>query len=344
GFTFESGPRAYTVAGSFCRFLLDQYGSEKLRALYRSAGDFARVYGHDLPALEADWRAFLTALPVDESSHAQAEESFRRPAIFQKVCARELAARVSDARARLGTAPDDSVALLSSACADDPGEPTFRLDLAEALVAVGEPDRAIATLAATTASGGLTRPLRARAASIEAGIHFRAGRLSQAQTALVQVELAATEDGDLRTARAKQRALRDDDARKSLGRILFGDERGRPLDAGLVVYLVTEFAQKAPDEAIGPYLVGRQLAGRDAKLALPHLAEACPLSPAHQSVTLDDLFFKECRRLLGESAYLAGDLSTAREAQTWLAEHAGREADRLRALDFLQRIAWKNSH
>jgi hypothetical protein len=344
GFTFESGPRAYTVAGSFCRFLLDQYGAEKLGALYRSAGDFTRVYGRDLPALEADWRAFLTALPVDESSHAQAEESFRRPAIFQKVCARELAARVSDARARLGTAPRDSVALLSSACADDPGEPTFRLDLAEALVAVGEPDQALATLAATTASGGLTRPLRGRASSIEAGIHFRAGRLAQAQTALAQVELAATEDGDLRTARAKQRALRDEDARKSLGRILFGDERGRPLDAGLVVYLVTEFAQKAPDEAIGPYLVGRQLAGRDAKLALPHLAEACPLFLAHQSVPLDDLFFKECLRLLGESAYLAGDLSTAREAQTWLAEHAEREADRLRALDFLQRIAWKNSH
>jgi hypothetical protein len=90
--------------------------------------------------------AFLFALPADESSRAQAEESFRRPAIFQKVCARELAARVSEARARLGTAPGDSVALLSSACADDPNEPTFRLDLAEALVAAGDSDRALATL------------------------------------------------------------------------------------------------------------------------------------------------------------------------------------------------------
>jgi hypothetical protein len=61
-------------------------------------------------------------------------------------------------------------------------------------------------------------------------------------------------------------------------------------------------------------------------------------------VPLEDIFFKECRRLLGESAYQTGDLSTAREAQSWLAEHAEREADRLRANDFLQRIAWKNSH
>ena len=47
GFTFESGPRAYTVAGSFCRFLLDGFGADKLRALYRSAGDFPRVYGRE---------------------------------------------------------------------------------------------------------------------------------------------------------------------------------------------------------------------------------------------------------------------------------------------------------
>jgi len=345
GFTFESGPRAYTIAGSFCRFLLDQFGAERLRALYRSAGDFARVYGRDLASLEKDWRAFLAALPPDESSRAQAEESFRRPAIFQKVCARELAARVSEARARLGTAPSDSVALLSSACADDPGEPTFRLELAEALVAAGESERALTILAEVTASGvPLTKPLRGRAASLAAGVHFRAGRLVQAQTALAQVELAATEDGDLRTARVKQRVLRDEGAQKSIGRVLFGDEHGRPLDGGLVVYLVTEFARLFPDEALGPYLVGRQLAARDAKLALPHLAAACMSTASPKALPLDDLFFKECRRLLGESAYLAGDLTTARQAYAWLADHAEDEADRLRAQDFLQRIAWKNSH
>ena len=344
GFTFESGPRAYTVAGSFCRFLLDSFGADKLRALYRSAGDFPRVYGRDLASLEKDWRVFLSALPSDQSSRAQAEESFRRPAIFQKVCARELAARVSYARARLGTAPGDSVALLSSACADDPNEPTFRLDLAEALIAAGDADRALATLAEAAASGTLTRPLRARAASLEAGIHFRAGRVAEARAAVAQVELAATEDGDLRTARAKLRALSDEQSQQSLGRVLFGDERGRPLDAGLVVYLVTEFARQFPDEALGPYLVGRQLAARDAKLALPHLADACPLADMEKALPLDALFFKECRRLLGESAYLAGGLATARAAYAWLSEHADHEADRLRAQDFLQRIAWKNSH
>jgi hypothetical protein len=186
--------------------------------------------------------------------------------------------------------------------------------------------------------------VRGRAANLEAGIHFRARRFAEARAALDQVLLAATEDSDLRSAKAKLRALDDERARESLGRVLWGDERGRALDAGLVVYLVSEFARQFPDEALGPYLVGRQLVNRDAKLALPQLAAACPFVAPPKRVPLEGIFFKECRRLLGEAAYLVGDFSTAREAQTWLAWHAERESDRLRANDFLQRIAWKDSH
>jgi hypothetical protein len=342
-FTFESGPRAYTLAGSFCRYLLDNFGANKLRALYRSAGDFVGVYGRDLPSLEKDWRAFLATLPADESARAEAEESFRRPAIFHKVCARELAARVAEAHARLGTAPSDAIALLDSACADNPSEPTFRLDLAEALIAAGEPARALATLAEAQASGTLTRPLRGRAANLEAGIHFRAGRPAETQAALARALVAATEDSDERFAKARQRALADPQSAATLGRVLFGDERGRSLDAALSMYLLTEFERQNPGDALGAYLVARQLATRDPKLAVPYLADACPFVEPQSASPLDATFFKECRRLLGESAYLANDLATAREAFTWLSEHANHEADRSRARDYLQRVAWKGA-
>jgi exopolyphosphatase/guanosine-5'-triphosphate,3'-diphosphate pyrophosphatase len=71
------------------------------------------------------------------------------------------------------------VALLSSACADDPSEPTFALDLAEAQVAAGDETRVLATLTQALASGTLTRPLRGCAASLEAGVNFRACRLDR---------------------------------------------------------------------------------------------------------------------------------------------------------------------
>ena len=58
---------------------------------------------------------------------------------------------------------------------------------------------------------------------------------------------------------------------------------------------------------------------------------------------LDPTFFLECRRLLGETAYLSGEFPTARAAFSWLAEHADREADRLRAQDWLERIDWRTA-
>jgi hypothetical protein len=109
------------------------------------------------------------------------------------------------------------------------------------------------------------------------------------------------------------------------------------------VVLLTEFARQNPGDALGPYLVARQLATRDPKLAIPYLADACPFLETQMANPLDATFFKECRRLLGESAYLAGDLVTAREAFTWLSEHANHEADRARARDYLQRVAWKGA-
>jgi hypothetical protein len=343
GFTVESGARAYTLAGSFCRFLLDRFGPEKLRRLYRTAGDFTGSYGRDLASLEKDWRTFLAGLPADDSSRAQAEEEFRRPAIFRKVCARELAARVSDGFARMGTAPGTSVSLFASACEDDPSEPTYRLDLAEALIANQQGDQALATLREVRASGALTRALRVRAAIMEAGIRFRSGQLAEARDALEAALREVTDDGDERLIRVCLRALRDPAAQRTLGRAFLGDERGRPTDAALVVFLVDRFAQDHPDEALGPYLLGKQLLARDAKLAQPLFAEACRDDNAREPA-LEPVLLKECKRALGESAYLAGDLTTSRAAFTWLVDHADYEVERARARDFLRRIAWKNSH
>ena len=55
-------------------------------------------------------------------------------------------------------------------------------------------------------------------------------------------------------------------------------------------------------------------------------------------------FAKECRRLYGESAFLAGDQPLARRIYEGLRDQATLESDRLRATDFLERIAWQSSH
>ncbi len=342
GFSTLSGARAYTMAGSFCRFLLDTFGAEKLRALYRSAGDFSAVYALPLAALDRRWREFLESQDLPAEDRARARERFRRGAIFQKVCARELAARVAQARHSLGSPA--AVALLESVCVDDPGEPIYKLDLADAHAAAGHSDQALAAGLALTADDTMTFPLRARAATLAATLFFHAGRFDQARSSTEAALTFATDDGERRTAMAKLRALApgDDAARASLGRVLFGASPTAALDTGLVIYFLTEFARTFPDDALGPYLVGRQLTYRDARLALTTLHQACPLDGAPaKAIPLPDAFTRECHRLVGESAFFARDLPRARAAFERLKSAATTEADRLRASDFLERIDWE---
>ena len=354
GFTTVAGARAYTLAGSFSHFLLSGHGAEKFRAIYRSGGDWQGVYGRSLASLEADWRRFLETQPLDDRERARARERFRRGAIFARVCARDLAARLGDARQRIYSLPEEAVALLRSVCADDPHEPSHRLDLGEALSAMGAPEQALAEVRAVAADPHITTPIQARAASLEASIHYHQGRFGDARAATERALQAATEDGEQRTGMARLRALTDEKARGTLGRVLFGESPTRGVDPGLTVYLIGRFAGFFPEEALGPYLLGRQLAHRDARLALAPLASACPIGPtaakgnafnevptAAPTRPLPPVFLEECRRLTAETAFRAGDLTASRLAWRRVREEARTQADRLRAEDFLERIDWE---
>ena len=359
GFSALAGPRAYVVAGSFCRFLLDTRGAAKLRALYASAGEFRDVYGQDLDALGADWKRFLSRVPLSPEQRAEASEQFRRPAIFQKVCAREQAARVNEARSLLPGEPAQAIRLYQRACADDPHEPTLRIELARAQAIAGERQVALGELAAVERDATTTRPLHARAAALAAAIHFQTGDLDNARASLRKVLAATADEGEQRQATAELRALDDESARHTLGRALFGDDLATGLDPVLVFHLLSEFARLHPDEALGPYLVGRQLVGRDPRLALRYLGVACPAPPARPAAApsaqsppprplqgaperaLPAEFERECLRMTALAAYRAHELARARRAATSLQMESGREADRLRAADFLDRIAWR---
>jgi hypothetical protein len=340
-FSAVSGPRAYTLAGSFTRFLLDTRGGDKLRAIYQSAGDFQGVYGVPLATLETEWRTFLAAQTLSAEQQARAREQFRRPAIFKKICAREQAARVGEARALLGSAPARSLRLLEQACRDDPGEPTFRVDLAQATAATGDQRGALALLAAIERDGEATRPVRARAAALAAAIHFHENDPDNARVALRDVLASATDEGERRQANAKLRALDDEAARRTLGRALFGTDVAGAMDPVLMFFLMSEFSRLHPDDALGPYLLGRQLAARDPALALPQLRIACEDPFPGRALSPD--FRRECLRLTMLAAYRAGDLARSAKAAGALAAEATDEAERLRAGDFQARIAWRQT-
>ncbi|MES1209467.1 MAG: hypothetical protein ABUS79_26310, partial [Pseudomonadota bacterium] len=276
GFSAESGARAYTLAGSFAAYLLQTRGAEKLRALYKSAGNFSDVYRLPLADLEHEWRRFLAAQPLNKQQRAQATERFRRPAIFARVCARELAARVAEARAELLFEPDKAARLFESTCADDPAEPLYRLGLARAQLAGGALTAARATLANLSLDASLTEPLQAEVESLAASLDFATRDFAAAQQHQRRALQLASTDADRRLATAKLAGLSDANARATLGRALYGD---LPIDGApdrvLTFFLLTEYARLFPGDRLGPYLVGRQLLSRDPARALPQLARAC---------------------------------------------------------------------
>ncbi len=344
GFSALSGARAYTLAGSFCRFLLTSRGAGSLRKLYRSAGDFQRVYGSSLADLETQWRSFLGARPLTDTARAAAAERFRQPAIFRQVCARELAVRTAQARGLIRTQPAEAVELLRGVCRDDPNEPLVRLDLGEALAAAGQTSQALDLLAAVERNTAYTEPVRARAAALASSVSFHAGDVAGAAAAIRRALERATDEGERRSARVKLRALADDDARRTLARALYGDGPSQGLDPVVAFSLIADFVRLSPHEALGHYLLGRQLAGREPRLALPPLGRACGgAGTGEAAAPLPEGFLRECLRLTGEASYRAGEMGRARKAYQRLRDTAEAEADRLRADDFIDRIRWENA-
>jgi len=101
----------------------------------------------------------------------------------------------------------------------------------------------------------------------------------------------------------------------------------------LTFYLITEYARLVPTDMLGPYLIGRQLLGRDPARALPYLARACDDGESK----LPPEFLRECRRMIVDAAYRIGDFPRARAALDRAVAEANGEADRLRALDLRAR-------
>jgi hypothetical protein len=91
GFLATSSARSYTTAGSFVRYLLDRFGSAKLRAVYRSGDDFAGVYGESLDQLDTEWRAMIAAIVLPPGTTEALRERFRGGGVFSRPCPHAIA-------------------------------------------------------------------------------------------------------------------------------------------------------------------------------------------------------------------------------------------------------------
>ena len=124
---------AYPVMGSFIDFLFQHYGDQTLVA-YRD-GNIEEALGESVETLEAKWHLFLEKIELDEVTQRGAARRLRKPSLFDRPCARVIAALREEA----GTLPDEQAPrVYREICDLLPGDPRALFDHAQSLAKAGD--------------------------------------------------------------------------------------------------------------------------------------------------------------------------------------------------------------
>ena len=123
GFWSQPSGKAYTMTGSFVRWLVEEYGISKFKKLYQT-GNMNAAFGEDAHSLIEKWESFLDTIVLEERDMAIAEHRYSRRTIFEKVCARSLAETKRIARqAYRNQSYDVALALYEKALEREPENP-----------------------------------------------------------------------------------------------------------------------------------------------------------------------------------------------------------------------------
>ncbi|WP_428264558.1 tetratricopeptide repeat protein [Haliangium sp.] len=341
GFFLFSSARSYTLAGSFVRYLLDRYGSERLREVYRRGGDFAEVYEKPRAALLAEWQAVIEQTPLPPRAAEMVRERFRRPGIFLRVCPHAIArARARAAERWIRGDPGGAIDILTRVCEQAPQEPHYRLELARYLVAAGD-GRAGAEVYRALAddADNISSTLRAEALLSLADSAARAGDWAEV-VALLDRAGALPIDEDLMRNVVAQRhaATHTGPAGPALRAYFWGHDLRLGADPMVLLGRAGMAVWAEPDAGLGHYLVGRNLRARGApEESAAALERSLALGLPHP------LIEREAARLLAEAAYLAGLEATVERAAALLDRPGQPEVTRLLGRDWRERLRWRRT-
>lgn len=331
GFWSISSARAYTVAGSFIRWLADQHGMDALSKLY-AHNDFNAAYGRPLDALVTEWEQYIDSLPLPEGDLLIAEHRFKRPGIFQKVCAHKAANLAQRGYARLGSgdiagAERDLGQLLELS----PGDPGPLIAISAALADRGELEGAsdYARRALELESG--TQKSAARARETLANVQWRMGDVAAARRGYEEVLTLHLSTPSDRLQLARLAALeRPPEVQAVLRDYLTGH-----MPPGLALVRLGRASRNHPDDALLSYLYGRILESTGAAAeALEAYGAALEIGLPGQPLAL------EARLGLGRQQLLAERPAEAERTFRSIVREVEEPAVRLEAADWADRAAF----
>lgn len=325
GFWYAPPGLSYTLMGSFTRYLIDTYGIDKFKTVYRT-GDFS-LYGKGLTGLAADWKKFLKGVDTPGDINELAKARYGAPSIFTAACPRRVGALKAEGYEYYGS--DNFLKARESfteALVYDGNDPVLLIGLAYSSYYAGDYDEAAGI---AEGSGAMTEADRAVLENImgnalwqkgdtdaAAGI-FRSLRWNPLPPDLkreIDIKLSA-----LGTGGTPEESIRE-----------FFSTRDRALQSVSLTESILDF----PDYAPHYYLMGRLLFNTgEFERAIPYLSTAEYLGLPTEEIARENL------RLLGVSLFATGRYDESAIIWSRIAS-GGDEESRKYALDFMERTAW----
>lgn len=333
GFWAISSARAYTVAGSFIRWLVDTEGMKKFAVLY-STNDFDRAYGKSLDSLVGDWEKFVDAEPLPKEELAIAEHRFKRPGIFQKVCAHKAANLSREGYERLHSGDlEGGIDRLEQLLGYAPAAIAPLVDISEALAKAGRLEDARRYAKRALDTPAITEKNRAEALEAIGGLDWREGQIERAKSAFEEVLAVHISSSSERLQWARLLALsRSANEIDVLKRFLIGE-----LSGAKALVELGGVARNHPGDALVRYLYGRQLEAAGA------FAEGIvELEAAVQSATLPGPLNDEAEMTLGRLLLRGARAAEAEAHFRAIAARAPSAVVRLSAEDWADRAAFVN--
>ncbi len=278
---------AYAVAGSFCHFLVEQYGIAPLTRVYQAGGGPAAwqaAYGTPLSSLGQAWSRTIDALP----SPGQPAWHLRQPSVFRRPCAHEIAL-LRQAAADATRAGDlaGALAILEDVCQEAPGDPASVAAVLAAAWQMGDLPRAT-SLANDVLRADPTPWLHGRAETLLGDLALAGGHNADAAAHYRIAETMPLDDAEARLVTVKRvLATRPPPIPAVLVQLLLP----RPWlaatepDASVQLLQLDRLVRDHLDDSLLAYLLARQLENCRA------FAEAAQLFSRSRSGSLPDARF-----------------------------------------------------
>ncbi len=335
GLSFLGEPprNAYTVAGSFIRYVMDTYGAAPVRRAYRT-GDVAAAVGKSIDELEIEWHEFLEGVELPREGLALAELRFSRRSIFSAVCPHEVARLRQELGEDLAAGDARRAATTCEEILDiDPNDVVSRARCVGAHAWLGSWDGALGHLGTLTSEPPAPAPVRVMAMQSLADAAWRRGDTEEALRIYRELLDEPQADDAARQIEVKVLGLTAGRREAELVFDLLVGNEAVPASAPVAVHLARELSAVRPD-GLGPYLEARQLAGAGRyDLALPALRAAQDRRLPTRRLRI------EARRLEALALFATGRLdASVRLWRAVLGDPEAREGDRVDARDWLRRI------